>query len=291
MRRPGPRNLSFCGVSLGELCQLGQLIIATVACACLAQTGRGQDAAPAQYRNEQELRNAALAELGQDVRKEPTKAPDFETHALAVEVHHTISFAGKSVRAALHVLGPAIYNHGLAARIIRAAILARPEAALEIVRDAVQETPPQVHSDIVGAATSSVPDPFETVREIRIREDLLVPPEEVWGYQPGNGPTLAEDILQAAIDAGSSESQYVLSSSVDTALENDLRPPTVTGDPADPETLITKFPAPSPVVSPTPTPTPTRTPRRTPTPTPTPTVTPTPSPTPTATPTPTVVSP
>jgi len=74
--------------------------------------------------------------------------------------------------------------------------------------------------------------------------------EEVWVYHPCDGPTLAEAILQSAIDAGSTASQYALSSSVDTALENNLSPPTVTGDPGDPETFITKWPTPPPVVSP-----------------------------------------
>jgi hypothetical protein len=255
--------------------QLVQLILATLAWSCLAQVSGAQDPAanvstPASYRNEQELKNAALAELRQDVRKEPSKAPDFETHALGVEPHHTISFAGKSVRAALHALGPAIYNRVLVARIISAAIGARPDAALQIVREAVQEAPPQVHPDIVGAATSCVPDPFDSVCAVRIREDRLVPPEptptehqvaaterepgpepeEVFGYQPCNGPTLAEAILQSAIDAGSTASQYALSTGVDTALESNLRPPTVTGDPGDPETFITKWPTPPPVVSP-----------------------------------------
>jgi hypothetical protein len=271
MRRSISGDPSFCGVSPGKSQQLVQLILATLAWSCLAQTSGAQDPAanvstPAQYRNEQELKNAALAELGQDVRKEPMKAPDFETHALGGEARHTISFAGKSVRAALHALGPAIYNRVLVARTICAAIGARPEAALQIVREAVHEAPPQVHPDIVGAATSCVPDPFDTVCAVRIRESRLVPqeptsnerqlaatepePEEVWGYQPCNGPTLAEAILQSAIDAGSTASQYVLSSSVDTALENNLRPPTVTGDPGDPETFITKWPTPPPVVSP-----------------------------------------
>jgi hypothetical protein len=261
--------------------QLVQLILATLTWSCLARTSGAQDTTatvptPAPYRNEQELKNAALAELRQDVRKEPTKAPDFEIHALGVETRHTISFAGKCVRAALHELGPAIYNHVLVARTICAAIGARPEAALQIVREAVHEEPPQVHPDIVGAATSCVPDPFNTVCVVRIREAQAAtteptpdeernlnrdqeryptpaepkPEEEVWAYQPCNGPTLAEAILQSAIEAGSTASQYALSNSVDTALENNLRPPTVTGDPGDPDTYITKWPTPPPVVSP-----------------------------------------
>jgi hypothetical protein len=74
--------------------------------------------------------------------------------------------------------------------------------------------------------------------------------KKVWGYQPCNGPTLAEAILQSAIDAGSTASQHALSTGVDTALESNLRAPTVTGDPGDPETFISKWPTPPPVVSP-----------------------------------------
>jgi hypothetical protein len=273
MRRSGARNSSFCGVNPGKLRLLSQLILATITWSYLTPAIHGQDrpadpSTPAEYRNEQDRKRAALAELGQEVRKEPIKAPDLETHALGIEGQHTISFAGKSVRTALRALGPAVYNHVLVARTICAAIGARPEAALQIVREAVQEAPAQVHPDIVGAATSCVPDPFNTVCVTRTRERQPVvteptpnaqryptPPEstsdeEVWAYHPCDGPTLAEAILQSAIDAGSTASRYVLSSSVDTALENNLRPPTVTGDPGDPETFITKWPTPPSVVSP-----------------------------------------
>jgi hypothetical protein len=244
----------------------------TIAWCCSTSISDGQVSvsATSSYAEHQQgaQREQALKELEQGVRAEPTKAPDLETHALGVDVRHTISFAGKSVRTALHALGPAVYNHALVARVICAAIGARPEAALQIVRVAVQEAPPQVHPDIVGAATSCVPDPFNTVCVTRIREAQSAvtepkpdegrnltpaepkPDEEVWGYQPCDGPTLAEAILQSAIDAGSSASQYALSGSVDTVLENSLRPPTVIGNPEDPDTLITKWPTPPPVVSP-----------------------------------------
>jgi hypothetical protein len=280
MRRSAPTNSSFCGVNSGKLHQLGRVILATFAWSYLTPTSHGQDPAapstPAEYRNEQDRKRAALAELGQEVRKEPIKAPDLETHALGIEGQHTISFAGKSVRTALRALGPAVYNHVLVARTICAAIGARPEATLQIVREAVQEAPAQVHPDIVGAATSCVPDPFNTVCVTRTREAQAAtaeptpdeernlnrdqeryptpaeprPEEEVWAYQPCNGPTLAEAILQSAIEAGSTASQYALSNSVDTALESNLRPPTVTGDPGAPDTYITKWPTPPPVVSP-----------------------------------------
>jgi hypothetical protein len=39
------------------------------------------------------------------------------------------------------------------------------------------EAPPQVYPDIVGAATSCVPDPFDTICAVRIRENRLVRPE------------------------------------------------------------------------------------------------------------------
>jgi hypothetical protein len=225
-------------------------------------------AAALSHESEGARENAAFQDIERGVRTEPANAPAIVTRALNTEVRRPIWFAGQSIRVSLHALGPAVYNHALVARVICAAIGARPEAALQIVRVAVQEAPPQVHPDIVGAATSCVPDPFNTVCVTRIREAQSAvtepkpdegrnltpaepkPDEEVWGYQPCDGPTLAEAILQSAIDAGSSASQYALSGSVDTVLENSLRPPTVIGNPEDPDTLITKWPTPPPVVSP-----------------------------------------
>jgi hypothetical protein len=71
--------------------------------------------------------------------------------------------------------------------------------------------------------------------------------------------TLAEVLIDAAIQAGSSASIYDLQQAVDLVLQNNFGFPSIVGNPADSNTNIT---APPPV---TPTPTP-----ATPTPTPSP---------------------
>jgi len=79
----------------------------------------------------------------------------------------------------------------------QALLKARPTAVLEIVRAAIRSTPKELHGDIVSAAVAGVPDPFSV---------------------NGQGKTLAESILDAAVEAGSGESRESLSASINSAL-------------------------------------------------------------------------
>jgi len=97
----------------------------------------------------------------------------------------------------------------------------------------------------------------ETVEEAALAYKTTSLPETV---------TLAEAIIDAAIQAGSSESSFALQQAVDLVLQNGLGLSSLEGNPADSSTLLT---VPPPI---TPTPTPGR-----PSPTPA-TPTPTPSP-------------
>jgi len=73
------------------------------------------------------------------------------------------------VRAAFRGLGSAISKLEIE-RLMKAAVETRPDAVLEIVRVAVEETPPQLHPNIVSAAVASVPDPYVRVRVRRLQE-------------------------------------------------------------------------------------------------------------------------
>jgi hypothetical protein len=71
---------------------------------------------------------------------------------------------------------------------------------------------------------------------------------EILSYEPGTGPgsmTLAEAIIQAAIEGGSTVGRATLTNSVNLILF--ATTPPLEGDPADPNTTIIPLPTPSPV--------------------------------------------
>jgi hypothetical protein len=243
--------------------------------------------------------NLLFDKIENDIRMNPLKAPDIVSEALVTNVSNPLTFAGHLLQRANQALGQRL-NQVEIARIVFAAVKARPQAALEIVRGAIQTTPARLHSNIVAAAVAGVPDAYlraevitaceifgETlnIRRQPILEDRIVctegnqefVEEAALAYETPNlsdedgktgktlivpsrrdlTKTLAEILIDAAIQAGSSASIYDLQQAVDLVLQNNFG--AIAGNPADSNTNIT---VPPPVTS-TPTP-------GTPTPTPSP---------------------
>jgi hypothetical protein len=244
-----------------------------------------------------------LIQLQHEVERNPQNAPDIVTKAIQADPQHSIFYAGEVVRSAILGLGNPISEIAIAF-LIAAAVNARPQAALQIVRVAVGVTPPKLHTAIVAAAVADVPDPYEEVVIVRRREGSAEPSPspspakanvfiadkaivsvgrsaisdgksvvaggkavategkeavgpEILAYEPSTGPgsmTLAEAIIQAAIEGGSTVGLDTLAASVNFILLNWTTPP-LGGDPADPNTIITKSP-PGPLPTPAPTPPP-----------------------------------
>jgi hypothetical protein len=224
------------------------------------------------------------------VENDPRNTSDIVTKAIQADPQHSIFYAGEVVRSAIRGLGDSISEVAISF-LVAAAVNARPQAALQIVRVAVGETPPKLHATIVAAAVADVPDPYEEVIIVHRREGFSEPPSlvekrnaftvskvfatdgesatrdgksvvaegkavategkepigpEVLSYEPGTGPgsmTLAEAIIQAAIEGGSTAGLYALTNSVNLILLSTTPP--LQGDQADP--LPTPMPTPSPV--------------------------------------------
>jgi hypothetical protein len=226
------------------------------------------------------------------VENDPRNAPDIVTKAIQADPQHSIFYAGEVVRSAIRGLGNSISEVAISL-LVAAAVNARPQAALQIVRVAVGETPPKLHASIVAAAVADVPDPYEEVIVVHRRERSSEPPSvvekrnaftvskvfvtdgksatpdsksvvaegkavaiegkepvgpEILSYEPGTGPgsmTLAEAIIQAAIEGGSTARLYALTNSVNLILLSTTPP--LEGDPAHPNTDMIPLPTPSPV--------------------------------------------
>src|SRR6516164_1854274 len=88
---------------------------------------------------------------------------------------HSIFYAGEVVRSAIRGLGNSISEVAISF-FVAAAVNARPQAALQIVRVAVGETPPRLHAAIVAAAVADVPDPYEDVIIVHRREGFSESP-------------------------------------------------------------------------------------------------------------------
>jgi hypothetical protein len=226
------------------------------------------------------------------VENDPRNAPEIVTKAIQADPQHSIFYAGEVVRSAIRGLGNSISEVAISL-LVAAAVNARPQAALQIVRVAVGETPPKLHPAIVAAAVADVPDPYEDVIIVHRREGSSETPRvvekrnaftiskvfatdgdsttpdsksvvaegkavategkesvgpEVLSYEPGTGPgsmTLAEAIIQAAIEGGSTAGLEALSNSVNFILLSTTPP--LEGDPADPNSIAIPLPTPSPV--------------------------------------------
>src|SRR6516165_611040 len=232
-----------------------------------------------------------LVRVREMVQNDPQNAPDIITKAIQAEPQHSIFYAGEVVRSAIRGLGNSTSEVAISL-LVAAAVNARPQAALQIVRVAVGETAPKLHAAIVAAAVADVPDPYEDVIIVHRRERSSEPPPvvekrnaftvskvfatdgksatqdsksvlaegkavategkeavgpEVVSYEPGTGPgsmTLAEAIIQAAIEGGSTAGLDALTNSVNFILLSTTPP--LEGDPADPSSIAIPLPTPSP---------------------------------------------
>jgi len=233
-----------------------------------------------------------LVRVRQMVENNPQNASEIATKAIQADPQHSIFYAGEVVRSAIRGLGNSISEVAISF-LVAAAVNARPQAALQIVRVAVGETPPRLHAAIVAAAVADVPDPYENVIVVHRREGFSESPAvvekrnafivskvsvadgksatpdgksvlsegkavategnepvgpEVLAFEPGTGPgsmTLAEAIVQAAIEGGSTAGFDALMNIVNFILLSTTPP--LEGDPANPNTVMIPLPTPSPV--------------------------------------------
>jgi len=213
-----------------------------------------------------------LVQMENRIRLDRLQTPEIVAGALRGNSREPILCVSTIVRAAIRGLGKAVSKVEIA-RLVKAAVEARPDAVLEIVRLAVEETRPQLHSDILAAAVGAVPDPYIRVGILHVREQSCFdsasaeglrvdgknvvsdgktfgegkqPLEEVLGYEPSNSPdstTLAEAIVSSAIGAGSTAGVDALYSSINSVL---------TGPWLFPDTDRIPLPTPTPLPTPSP---------------------------------------
>jgi hypothetical protein len=244
----------------------------------------------------------SLVQLQQKVESNRQNAADIVAKAIQADSQQSISYAGEVVRYALRGLGNSISEVEISF-LIAAAVNARPQAALQIVRVAVGEAPPKFHANIVAAAVAEVPDPYEEVVVVHRREGSPEPPKsieksksyiideavvsdgkstvsdgksvvaegkavategkdpigpEVISYEPSTSPdsiTLAEAIVLAALEGGSTAGLNTLMNSVNVILLS-LTEPLSAWDPATSAIPITNSPPGIPTQTPPPTPPP-----------------------------------
>jgi hypothetical protein len=201
--------------------------------------------------------NLLLDPVENDIRASPQRAPNIVTRELGTDVSNPLTFAGHIVQRGIEAFGPNP-NQIEIALIVRAAVKARPTAVLEIVRAAIGASPPRFHSDVVAAAVAGVQDPYlritvtkltelfgETLHTIRhpiwwdrilgvegnqeLVEEIALgyTVDEAEGLTKGlskdtttlwDDVTLAEAIVNAAIQAGSPINAGTLMQAVDLVL-------------------------------------------------------------------------
>ena len=123
-------------------------------------------------------RTDALLQLQHKVESNRLNAPDIVAKAIQADPQHSIFYAGEVVRYALRGLGSSISEVEISL-LIAAAVNARPQAALQIVRVAVGEVPSKFHANIVAAAVADVPDPYEQVIVVHRPEGSPDPPKSI----------------------------------------------------------------------------------------------------------------
>jgi hypothetical protein len=229
-----------------------------------------------------------LVQLQHKVETNRQNAPDIVTKAIQGDPQRSVFYAGEAVRYALRGLGNSISEAEISF-LIAAAVNARPQAALQIVRVAVGEVPSKFHANIVAAAVADVPDPYEQVVVVHRREGSPDAPKSiekksplfltdkvvasdgkssasdgksmvtegkavategkesvgpyVLGYEPSNSPdsiTLAEAIIQSALEGGSTAGLDTLTDSVNAILLG-LTGPLGAWNPVDLNNLITRL--------------------------------------------------
>jgi hypothetical protein len=142
-----------------------------------------------------------LVQLQRKVESNRQNAPDIVAKAIQADPERSIFYAGEAVRYALRGLGKSISEVEISF-LIAAAVNARPQAALQIVRVAVGEVPSKFHANIVAAAVAEVPDPYEQVIVVHRRESSPDAPRSIEKKSPlfvtdevaaGDGKTVVSD--------------------------------------------------------------------------------------------------
>jgi hypothetical protein len=171
------------------------------------------------------------------VRADRKEAANIVSRALNSEQPATITFAGQAVAASIRGLGKKITPMAMG-RIVLAAVEMRSAAVLQILRVAVSQTGKKMHLEIVAAAASgiaAVADPYMAITVIKVESGALGyepyqagsaqgTAESVAGIQFDQGATLAEDIVQVALQSGSNESLAVLSRVANAVLQRQASP-------------------------------------------------------------------
>jgi hypothetical protein len=221
-----------------------------------------------------------LDQVENAVRADPSKTSDTVAKAIATDVSNPLNFPGHVMQRTIRALGQRVNQSNIAIGVFNA-VRARPSAVFETVRASIQGTRAQLHPNIVAAAVAAVGDPYLRVETAEVeeyfRETLHVArnpilrdrircvqraqetvEEAALSYKTSTLPearTLAEAIVDSAIQAGSSENIFDLQEAVNLVLQNGFAVSSLQGNPADSSTLITVPPPITPAPS-TPTPTP-----------------------------------
>jgi hypothetical protein len=138
------------------------------------------------------------------------------------------AIAPSLVRAAIQGLGPNP-KPDLVAAIVRAAVKATPTEVLDIVTAAVKASPRSAAPAIVTAAVSTVPHPEDMVTvNVQRRAERAATTDKQLDYKalpPAQKQlTLAEAIVQAALDADPTLSADELTTAVDTGIASTFEP-------------------------------------------------------------------
>jgi len=189
----------------------------------------------------------AMVVLRQEVAVTPGSAPAMVARTLKAAGANVSSVAGPVTQAAIQGLGPGASSKQIVA-IVYSAVHTAPDSALQIVRAAVSLAPKSA-PQIAAAAALAVPDPWKEVhyhrgpqpgvgapvatpimareRDFKSERDYKSPvegassnpPDPSVVTDPGDPMTLAEAIVQAAVDAGGDPG--ATQSAVDAALFGD----------------------------------------------------------------------
>ena len=188
--------------------------------------------------------------LRQEIAATPNSAPEMVARTLKAAGTNAATMAGPITLAAIQGLGPKAPAKQIAA-IVYSAVHASPDSALQIVRAAVSAAP-KAAPNIAAAAALAVPNPwkevryqsagpvqmtatsvappalrkerdFKSERDYKSEPDYKSPTESVQDSVPpadiGDPMTLAEAIVQAAVDGGADRG--AVQAAVDSALFGD----------------------------------------------------------------------
>ena len=165
------------------------------------------------------------AALRGDVSSSPQNAPKILANALRAAGPEAAGQAARLTTAAIQGLGPNATAKQIG-NIVFAAVRAVPGSVLEITRAAVLASPNADAPEIVSAAVSASPNPWKEVTYHRYipppdkgdaKDDKAVERME----EPGKTMTLAEAIVQTALDSRSGLDAAGLQAAADLALIGD----------------------------------------------------------------------